>query len=191
MYQSRFVCETKGAGAGQLTVRIRGPKGAFRVEMARDNTKERSIMCKYDPTEPGHYRIEVKWSGEHVPNSPFDVIIFDTQFELNRFLQNGSLINEQRNLPPAISALSNATLPSMSTTGTLSHHPSAIFKTLPSPLSHHPHLPIHPITIGPHYSLNHLPAFPATPIAAPLNLNPQFLPIINGNEFIHPYAIPW
>ena len=26
-YQSRFICETKGAGAGQLTVRIRGPRG--------------------------------------------------------------------------------------------------------------------------------------------------------------------
>lgn len=26
-FQSRFVCDTRGAGAGQLTVRIRGPKG--------------------------------------------------------------------------------------------------------------------------------------------------------------------
>ena len=26
-YQSRFICDTRGAGAGQLTVRIRGPKG--------------------------------------------------------------------------------------------------------------------------------------------------------------------
>ena len=26
-YQSRFIVETRGAGAGQLTVRIRGPKG--------------------------------------------------------------------------------------------------------------------------------------------------------------------
>ena len=26
-FKSRFICETKGAGAGQLTVRIRGPKG--------------------------------------------------------------------------------------------------------------------------------------------------------------------
>lgn len=27
IYQSHFMCDTKGAGAGQLTVRIRGPKG--------------------------------------------------------------------------------------------------------------------------------------------------------------------
>ena len=29
MYQSRFICDTRGAGAGQLTVRIRGPKGMY------------------------------------------------------------------------------------------------------------------------------------------------------------------
>lgn len=28
-YQSRFICDTRGAGAGQLTVRIRGPKGSY------------------------------------------------------------------------------------------------------------------------------------------------------------------
>lgn len=86
LYQSRFICDTRGAGAGQLTVRIRGPKGAFRVEMQRESQKDRTILCKYDPTEPGDYRIEVKWSGEHVPGSPFCVMIFDTQDELSRFL---------------------------------------------------------------------------------------------------------
>jgi len=179
LYQSRFVCETKGAGAGQLTVRIRGPKGAFRVEMARDNSKERSILCKYDPTEPGHYRIEVKWSKEHVPNSPFDVIIFDTQIELNRFLQNGTLGER-----PTISALSNIPM-----TGTLqSHHhpilapqPISFHKTLPT----HPHLPVHPISIP--YSLS--APFPAPIPLNPHHLNPQFLPI-NANEYaFNPYAM--
>ena len=28
-FVSRFIVETKGAGAGQLTVRIRGPKGKY------------------------------------------------------------------------------------------------------------------------------------------------------------------
>lgn len=86
-FQSRFICDTRGAGAGQLTVRIRGPKGAFRVEMQRGSQKDRTILCKFDPTEPGDYRVEVKWAGEHVPGSPFAVMIFDTQEELNRFLQ--------------------------------------------------------------------------------------------------------
>lgn len=88
-YQSRFIVETRGAGAGQLTVRIRGPKGAFRVEMQRESQRDRTILCKYDPTEPGDYRIEVKWSGDHVPGSPFTVLIFDTQDELTRYKQGG------------------------------------------------------------------------------------------------------
>ncbi len=33
-FKSRFVCETKGAGAGQLTVRIRGPKGILECLIA-------------------------------------------------------------------------------------------------------------------------------------------------------------
>ncbi|XP_076311299.1 filamin-B-like isoform X3 [Tachypleus tridentatus] len=86
-YQSRFICDTRGAGAGQLTVRVRGPKGAFRVEMQRESQKDRTILCKYDPTEPGDYRLEVKWSDVHVPGSPFNVLIFDTQEELNHYLQ--------------------------------------------------------------------------------------------------------
>lgn len=45
-FQSRFICDTRGAGAGQLTVRIRGPKGAFRVEMQRESQKDRTILCK-------------------------------------------------------------------------------------------------------------------------------------------------
>lgn len=89
LYQSRFVCDTRGAGAGQLTVRIRGPKGAFRMETQRESQRDRTILCKYDPTEPGDYRIEIKWSGKHVPGSPFSVMIFDTQEELNRFLMGG------------------------------------------------------------------------------------------------------
>ena len=117
LYQSRFICDTRGAGAGQLTVRIRGPKGAFRVEMQRESQKDRTILCKYDPTEPGDYRIEVKWSGEHVPGSPFSVLIFDTQDELNRFS------NRRTRSPEALLAneyLSSGSLRYGSTFGPLS-----------------------------------------------------------------------
>ncbi|XP_063983805.1 filamin-C isoform X1 [Diachasmimorpha longicaudata] len=81
-FQSRFICDTRGAGAGQLTVRVRGPKGAFRVEMQRETQKDRIILCRYDPTEPGDYRVEVRWAGILVPGSPFPVRIVDTQDEL-------------------------------------------------------------------------------------------------------------
>ncbi|VDN53518.1 unnamed protein product [Dracunculus medinensis] len=86
-FKSNFVVETKGAGAGQLTVRVRGPKGAFNVEMQREKKQERTIHCKYEPKEPGDYQVEVKWHGEHVPGSPFLVMIVDTEQELQRFLR--------------------------------------------------------------------------------------------------------
>jgi filamin len=101
-FQSHFICETKGAGkifkkvykffnikykigAGQLTVKIRGPKGAFHVEMQREHPQDRTIICRYNPTEPGDYIISVKWGGEHVYGSPFHTCIFASQDELDQF----------------------------------------------------------------------------------------------------------
>ena len=101
-YQSRFICETKGAGAGQLTVRVRGPKGAFRVEMQRESQKDRTILCRYDPTEVGDYIVQVKWSGDHVPGSPFHVRIVDSHEELMR------LTSDQH---PHSPSMNHATLP--------------------------------------------------------------------------------
>lgn len=63
------------------------------MEMQRESQKDRTILCKYDPTEPGDYRMEVKWSGEHVPGSPFMVMIFDTQDELNRYMAVSTFYN--------------------------------------------------------------------------------------------------
>lgn len=45
------------------------------------------LLEQYDPTEPGDYRVEVKWAGELVPGSPFPVMIFDTEEELRRYIQ--------------------------------------------------------------------------------------------------------
>lgn len=44
-------------------------------------------LKQYDPTEPGDYRVEVKWAGELVVGSPFPVMIFDTEEELRRYIQ--------------------------------------------------------------------------------------------------------
>lgn len=45
------------------------------------------VYIQFSPTEPGDYRVEVRWAGRHVPGSPFPVMIFDTQEELRRYLQ--------------------------------------------------------------------------------------------------------
>jgi len=56
--------------------------GAFRVEMSRSPTSDRTIQCRYYPTEIGIYYVYVLWSGEHVPGSPFRVDIVDTMEQL-------------------------------------------------------------------------------------------------------------
>lgn len=86
-FESTFLVETQGAGAGQLAVKIRGPKQGFKVDMKRETFNDRNIICRYDPIESGHYVINVTWSGRHVPRSPFEVYIFDTQEELNEHRQ--------------------------------------------------------------------------------------------------------
>ncbi|CDW56612.1 Putative filamin [Trichuris trichiura] len=97
-FDSTFYVDTTGAGAGQLAVRIKGPKGAFHVEMERDKRQERLIVCRYEPQEQGDYIVEVKWAGEHVLGSPFLVVIFDTYQELDRFL-SGVNVNTQPTMP--------------------------------------------------------------------------------------------
>lgn len=81
-YQSTFLVDTRGAGPGQLTVKVRGPKGAFRVEMTRQPGSDRVITCRYHPTEVGDYQVYVLWSGQHVPGSPFIVRIVDTMEQM-------------------------------------------------------------------------------------------------------------
>ncbi|XP_052782303.1 filamin-B-like isoform X2 [Mya arenaria] len=86
-FESKFIVETYGAGAGQLSVRVRGPRSAFKVDMRRDREEERTIVCRYDPEEPGEYHIMVRWSGVNVPGSPFDINIFETMESLYKHVR--------------------------------------------------------------------------------------------------------
>ena len=71
-----FTIETKNAGIGTLTIRVHGVKGAFKITaepVQEDNP--RMLRAHYDPKEPGDYIVAVRWSGTHVPGSPFNVNI--------------------------------------------------------------------------------------------------------------------
>lgn len=87
-FESKFLVETSGAGAGQLAVRIRGPRSAFKVNIQREEENDRTVLCSYSPEEPGKYVINVKWSGCHVRGSPFNVQLFESQAELDNYLGN-------------------------------------------------------------------------------------------------------
>ena len=71
-----FTIETKNAGIGTLTVRVHGVKGAFKIVAEPVNEGDpRTLRARYDPKEPGDYIVAVRWSGSHVPGSPFSVNI--------------------------------------------------------------------------------------------------------------------
>ena len=50
--------------------------------------------------QAGDYQISVKWSGKHVPNSPFNVRIFKTNEDLDKYLalnpQEASLLKDKQ-----------------------------------------------------------------------------------------------
>ena len=77
-----FTIDTKNAGIGTLVVRVHGIKGAFKIDAyATDDSQPRVLLGRYDPSLPGIYTISIRWSGEHVPGSPFRVEIMDDDYD--------------------------------------------------------------------------------------------------------------
>lgn len=66
--QADFTVETKGAGAGGLSLAIEGPSEA---KLTCNDHGDGTCSVKYKPTEPGDYEIHIKLADEHIPGSPF------------------------------------------------------------------------------------------------------------------------
>ncbi|XP_033099805.1 filamin-B-like [Anneissia japonica] len=81
-FDGRFNCNTTGAGAGQLKIRVHGPKGSFNVKVSRSVDSDRLINVKYSPTQSGEYKVSVQWSDVHVPGSPFHVWVVNNEKQL-------------------------------------------------------------------------------------------------------------
>ena len=74
--------ETKHAGIGTLLIRVHGLKDAFKIEASPVSDKDqRTLLAHYSPKIPGEYTIFVRWSGVHIPGSPFTVHISRRQGE--------------------------------------------------------------------------------------------------------------
>ena len=77
-----FTIETKNAGIGTITIRVHGVKGGFKIEANPESeTSPRTLLGNYTPTEPGDYIVAIRWSGKHVPGSPFRIHIFNPEPE--------------------------------------------------------------------------------------------------------------
>lgn len=73
---SDFTVQTKDAGIGTLTIRVHGVKGAFKIQaQPLSEAEPRTLSAFYHPQKPGDYIIAIRWSGTHVPGSPFKINI--------------------------------------------------------------------------------------------------------------------
>ena len=105
-HEGNFTLETADAGTGTLSVRVHGPKGAFRINMRRDPDNERTILVRYDPKYVGKYTIDVTWSEVHIPGSPFKIQINEQVEDLT----NGISEEENKKAEIAIEAQVEAAL---------------------------------------------------------------------------------
>lgn len=71
-----FTVETKGAGAGGLSLAIEGPSEA---KLTCNDHGDGTCSVKYKPTEPGDYEIHIKFADEHIPGSPFNAKVCITE----------------------------------------------------------------------------------------------------------------
>lgn len=77
-----FTIETKDAGIGTLTIRVHGIKDAFKIDAKQESSENpRTLKAHYYPSLPGHYVIFIRWSGDHIPGSPFQVDIFGEGYD--------------------------------------------------------------------------------------------------------------
>ena len=49
------------------------------------------MRCFYNVIEPGQYTVEVTWSGDPVPQSPFNVMVFASEEELDSYVAATSI----------------------------------------------------------------------------------------------------
>ena len=71
---AKFTVRTKDAGHGDVEVKVTGPNGEVPCQV---ENSPYTFNYTYQAPEPGEYVVDVKFAGEHVPNSPFPVAITD------------------------------------------------------------------------------------------------------------------
>lgn len=73
--KAKFTISTREAGLGGLSFAIEGPSEA---KMSCVDNRDGSCEVDFMPTEPGEYDITVKFADQHIPGSPFKVVIAGT-----------------------------------------------------------------------------------------------------------------
>ena len=66
-----FVVDTHSAGTGELSVKAVGPGGVLASVYTSKGDSPGVYDIRLDPVRHGKYRVSVKWSNKHIPDSPF------------------------------------------------------------------------------------------------------------------------
>ena len=73
---TNFSIDTKEAGIGTLLIRVHGIKDSFKIEAKPQKADDpRILIANYFPKTAGDYSIFIRWSGVHIPGSPFNIHI--------------------------------------------------------------------------------------------------------------------
>ncbi|XP_029947767.1 filamin B a isoform X1 [Salarias fasciatus] len=66
--------DTRTAGSGELKVVVKGPKGV--EELVKQISSQDGIFCyEYHPNSTGKHSVSISWGGQHIPKSPFEVVV--------------------------------------------------------------------------------------------------------------------
>ncbi|KAM4583192.1 filamin B a isoform 1-T1 [Fundulus diaphanus] len=69
-----FKVDTRNAGSGELKVLIKDPRGN-EEPVKQLSSQDGSFFYEYYPKSPGKYTVSITWGGQHIPKSPFDVVV--------------------------------------------------------------------------------------------------------------------
>ena len=101
---AEFFVNTRDAGHGVLTINAKDPDGGT-VRTFLSDDGETSKAVRMDPSKVGQYTIEVLWSGNHVPGSPFAVNVGDA-VEGSAVIATGNGLSRAFSMMPAAFTIS-------------------------------------------------------------------------------------
>ncbi len=72
---AHVIIDIRDAGPAPVEAKVTNPSGETQVVILEPTEEEDVLSGEYIPREPGHYGLEVKFAGEEIPDSPFQVPI--------------------------------------------------------------------------------------------------------------------
>ncbi|KAK5600034.1 hypothetical protein CRENBAI_011014 [Crenichthys baileyi] len=69
-----FKVDTRNAGSGDLKVLVKDPRG-IEEPVKQISSQDSVFSYEYCPKSPGKYTVSITWGGQHIPKSPFDVVV--------------------------------------------------------------------------------------------------------------------